>query len=272
MEEERAELEAYEKQLAEVERELRANPGDEGRLAVRQELLEIIELTRDVLGLSKAEPPPPKQQQQPPPPPPPSRPGAGGIAVARRLGQQQQPEVTELDGWRVGDKCVTVFLGDGARYPAVITAFKAVTKSAMVTFVTYLNQQDTPLVFLERPETPGAAAVIAAAAAPKEGKSDEKRRKTEVVIKATDAPEVVEKKKRLPKKQKREARQVQKEAETNKKLDSWKSFQNSAAAGPSSAATVTVRASKQAPAAAPEGAKGVRKRWERGEDEEEHNK
>ncbi len=265
MGDELAELAGYEQQLADVERELKANPKDEERLALRKELQEIIELTRDVLGLPKTVPEEPQasavaaQQTKP-------RAAPSGIAqVARRLGQQ---DVAELGGWRVGDKCVTIFLGDGAKYGAVVTSLKPETQSAIVTFVTYLNQQDTPLVFLER-----AVASEAGEAKPEaEGKpGEEKRRKKDVVIKATDAPEVVEKKKRLLKKQKREVKQAEKDAETDKKLSSWKSFQTGAAGRPVSAAAVAVRATKQAPpssaSAGDGGAKGVRQRWERGKDE-----
>ncbi len=49
--------------------------------------------------------------------------------------------MTEFGGWKTGDKCRTVYLEDGKMYSAVITAFRVEARSAMVTFVGYLNQQ-----------------------------------------------------------------------------------------------------------------------------------
>ena len=174
----------------------------------------------------------------------------------------------EFMGWRVGEKCQTMYLADGAKYPAVISVLKPATQSAVVTFVQYLNQQDTPLAFLERIEPPADALQADGKGKAAAGERAEKKRKTEIVIKPTDAPEVVERKKRLLKKQKREAKSQEKEKIQEKKVNHWKSFQNSAAAKrggvkktsifqSSDTGTVGVVRGK----AQQSGATGVRQKW-----------
>ncbi len=282
---EQEELEEYKRQLADVEAKLAKSPNDADLQSLKQELEEIIDLTKGLIAEQQTTE---KKRPPPPPPPPPSSSSASGAPVSddRRVGISQAAkryvtsEVSELSGWRVGDRCRTVYLNDGQKYPAVISSLKPETKSAVVTFVKYLNQQDTPIVFLERVAAEeGAAAnagsntgVNAGAASGNVGKGDASKKA--VVIKATDAPEVVERKKRLLKKQKREEKREEKDKATAAKVSSWQSFQSaSASRPPTSTAAALVAASKSKNSAggagAPEAAKGVRTRWDKGQAHEE---
>lgn len=285
---EEEELHEYLRQLAEVKTKLLKKPNDADLLSLKQELEEIIELTRGLIEEQAAER---KSAVVAPPPPPPPAGAQAGHADERRVGISQaakryvSSEVTELSGWRVGDRCRTIFLGDGKKYPAVVSTLKPESKSAVVTFVKYLNQQDTPILFLERvvEEEAAAAAAEAGAAEAKGQKKDGGKKKIE--IKATDAPEVVERKKRLLKKQKREEKTAEKEKAQNSKINSWQSFQNaSASRPPASTAAALVAASKFkgttgaasgsdgaafGESSAKAGAKGVRTRWDRGQQHDE---
>jgi survival of motor neuron-related-splicing factor 30 len=266
---EEEELIEYERQLAEVNDKLAETPDDEELLSLKTELVEIIELTRSLLDEQKAER---KPHLAPPPPPPPS----SHVGISQAAKRYINSEVTELSGWRVGDRCRTVFLDDGQKYSAIVSTLKPETKSAVVTFVKYLNQQDTPIVFLERVVEVEAVVAAAAAAAGEVKGGDKKDGKRQIVIKATDAPEVVERKKRLLKKQKREVRTAEKDKERTTKINSWQSFQTaSASRPPASAAAVLVAASKSknvGEAGAPsESARGVRTRWDRGSKDQQQD-
>jgi survival-of-motor-neuron-related-splicing factor 30 len=259
MGDEEAELKEYEKQLADVVLKLQRSPRDADLLSIKQELSEIIELTRNVLAEQKKEEKEAPEQKL----------GAGGnparVGISQAAKRYVNNEVTELSGWRVGDRCLTLFLEDGKKYPAIVSTLKPETKSVVVTFVKYLNQQDTPLVFLER---------VAAEEEAAPAKTEKDGGKRAVVIKATDAPEVIERKKRLLKKQKREEKQQEKDKTQTQKINSWQSFQTSSLSRPASAASAVVLAGKSknlAGAPAPEAAKGVRKRWDKGEEHEQDN-
>ena len=188
--------------------------------------------------------------------------GGGGGAAAGGIAQvataRKQQEVTELNGWKIGDKCRTIFLEDGAKYAAVISSLKPQTQSAIVTFVQYLNQQDTPLAFLERVE-PAADAILADDVG-LESKEKKRKKEGQVVINPTDAPAVVERKKRLLKKQKREQKLKEKEKIQEKKLKSWKSFQNSNAKRPGFK-SAQLSSATSAPPPPPSGATRVRQKW-----------
>lgn len=228
----------YEAQLRECEEQLAGDPENEELKALKEEVLELIQLTKDVMQ-EEAEG---KEQEQekpvvaavfvPPPPPPPAQGKASAISLmAQQLKKQQ---VGEFAGWKLGDKCMTVWLEDKQRYEAVVSELHPERRSATVTFVRYLNKQETPLEFLERikeEQKPHQEEEEAKEAATKKQKKGEKEKKEEEmpVILPTDAPNVVERKKRIIKQMKRDKRGKEKEQELAAKTSSWKQFQSSVA-------------------------------------------
>lgn len=122
------------------------DPKSQDHLELKKDLLEMVQLTRDLLGEASAAALS-KTREAPPPPPPQQQQSSGSLHVASL---RQPGQVTEFGGWRVGDKCQTVYLADGLSYPAVVTSFRPAARSALVTFVGYLNQQETPIELLVR--------------------------------------------------------------------------------------------------------------------------
>ncbi len=197
----RANLAQYQEQMREIDEALAIDPRSQDHIDLRKELQEMVELTRELIdGLASQAPPAPPTQQQPPPPPPPpktSAPPKAGSALAQLTAKQT---VTELGGWKIGDKCRTIYLEDGRKYVAVVTGFRVEARSATVTFVGYLNQQETPLEYLERlPEEavaaplPGSSAAAPGAAAGAVGGAGGKKKGgvgDMPVILPTDTPEV----------------------------------------------------------------------------------
>lgn len=198
---------------------------------------------------------------------PKERPAHASGGIAHIASARKESQISEFGGWRIGDQCRTVYLGDGAKYPAVISVLKPETNSAVVTFAQYFNQQDTPLVFLERVEPSLDEQRADRGARGVSGEGPEKKRKTEIVIKPTDDEKTVERKKRLLKKQKRELKQAEKEKVQEKKLDHWRSFQNTHGARKGVTKTSIFKTTDEATVgvskgvAKPVGAQGVRQKW-----------
>ena len=219
-----------------------AKTRDPDAVETKKELEEVISLTKDLIR--EMEGPRPRSDQPPPPPPAPA--GSSNTAPPPAPTQQKQKSgiaqvankltaqsVTEFQGWRVGEKCRTVWLGDGKKYPALISSLKPQTKSAVVTFVKYLNQQETPIDFLERMIPDDEEDLVAPVVEAKGNKEGERKRKemgdvNVPVILATDTAETIAKKKRLLKKLKRESKMIEKEKDLEKKTNNWKNFQQTA--------------------------------------------
>lgn len=221
------ELRQYEEQLGDVLKILEGNPEDGDALALKAELEEMIQLTKDVIEEEKKEAAQAQAQVVAPIDRKESK-GASNITlISQSLSVKQGP--LEFSGWKVGDVCTTVWLGDGKMYDAVVSQLKPTTRSAVVTFVGYNNQQDTPLDFMTKKERVGGDVEEGAAAASEESakkkkKTDDGERKMPVIL-ATDSELVVKRKKLEMRKIKKEMRRVEKEKEQEKKVSSWKEFQ-----------------------------------------------
>ena len=88
------------------------------------ELTDVIKLTKDLIEEQKKPAAPPVSEQE-----------ASTTKKAHSLARQVKAPDEELGGWRVGDKCRTLWIKDGAKYNAVIAKLVKARKSAVVTFI-----------------------------------------------------------------------------------------------------------------------------------------
>ncbi|KAA0711030.1 Survival of motor neuron-related-splicing factor 30 [Triplophysa tibetana] len=118
-------LNNYKAQLQQVEAALSTDPENEDLLKLQKDLQEVIELTKDLLTSQPAE------------------------GVASTKSSEATPSTL---GWRVGDRCMTVWNQDGQVYEAEIEEIDGENSTAAITFSGYGNAEVVPLLSLRAPE------------------------------------------------------------------------------------------------------------------------